>query len=156
MNRKLRSILSMALCLVLVAASFVGCGKVKDANLKEAQYNTTTTTMPSNWNEFTYADNNDTQIMSYIGSSFFEYDYKFENDEKYNKDGTINKDAIVPGAYTTNYSAATKLEDVTSEVDAKWGYTDEQKAEGGYAWKITLRKDLKWDDGTAITAADFE
>ncbi|MBQ7309511.1 MAG: hypothetical protein IJW87_04970 [Clostridia bacterium] len=159
MNRKLRSIISVALCLVLIVATFAGCGEdgtIKDANLKQAAYNTTTSVMPSNWNEFTYADNNDTQIMSYIGSSFFEYDYKFENDEKFNDDGTINKDAIVPGAYTTNYSAATKLEDVTSTVDAKWGYTDAQKAEGGYAWKITLRDDLKWDDGTAITAADFE
>ena len=159
MNRNLRSIFSVVLCLVLVATTFIGCvkdGGVVDADLKQAEYNTTTSVMPSNWNEFTYADNNDTQIMSYIGSSFFEYDYKFENDEKFNKDGTINKDAIVPGAYTTNYSAATKLEDVTAAVDAKWGYTDAQKAEGGYAWKITLRDDLKWDDGTAITAADFE
>ena len=157
MNMNLRSVLAMVLCFVLVAATLVGCsgGKVKDANLKEAEYNTTTSVMPSNWNEFTYADNNDTQIMSYIGSSFFEYDYKFEDDKKFNKDGTINKAAIVPGAYTTNYSAATKLEDVTASVDAKWGYTEEQKAEGGYAWKITLRDDLKWDDGTAITAADF-
>ncbi|MBQ8474073.1 MAG: hypothetical protein IJ499_00215 [Clostridia bacterium] len=111
--------------------------------------------MPSNWNELTYADNNDTQIMSYIGSSFFDYDYKFENDKKFNSDGTINKGAIVEGAYTTNFSAATKLQDVTSKVDKKWGYTDEQKEEGGYAWKITLRKDLKWDDGTEITAEDF-
>ena len=156
MNRNLRAILLVVLCFVLVAATFAGCSKpIPDANLKEAQYNTTTSVMPSNWNEFTYADNNDTQIMSYIGSSFFEYDYKFENDKKFNSDGTINKDAIVPGAYTTNYSAATKLQDVTKSVDAKWGYTEEQKKEGGYAWKITLRKDLKWDDGTAITAADF-
>ena len=126
MNRNLRSVLSAVLCLVLVAALFAGCNSsIPDANLKEAQYNTTTSVMPSNWNEFTYADNNDTQIMSYIGSSFFEYDYKFENDEKFNKDGTINKDAIVPGAYTTNYSAATKLEDVTASVDAKWGSTEE-------------------------------
>ena len=157
MNRNLRSILLVVLCFVLAATTFVGCNKkIPDANLKEAQYNTTTSVMPSNWNEFTYADNNDTQIMSYIGSSFFEYDYKFENDKKFNSDGTINKDAIVPGAYTTNFSAATKLEDVTKSVDAKWGYTDAQKEEGGYAWKITLRNDLKWDDGTPITAADFE
>ncbi len=118
-------------------------------------YNTTTSVMPSNWNELTYQDNNDTQIMSYIGSSFFEYDYMFEGG-KFNADGSINVDGIVPGAFSVNYSAATKLEDVTSSVDAKWGYTDEQKAEGGYAWKITLRNDLKWDDGTPITAADFE
>ena len=174
----MKKILAIALALVLVMGLFAGCDKdpvdpstpenpgtenpgtetpeVEQVVLKQAEYNTTTQVMPSNWNEFTYADNNDTQIMSYIGSSFYDYDYKFENDEKYNADGSVNKDAIVPGAYTTNYSAATKLEDVTASVDAKWGYTDEQKAEGGYAWKITLRDDLKWDDGTPLTAADFE
>ena len=154
----MKKLLAMLLVLAMVL-SLAACGKkekVEPAVFKQAEYNTTTSTMPSNWNEFTYADNNDTQIMNYIGSSFFEYDYKFENDKKFNKDGSINKEGIVPGAYTTNYSAATKLEDVTATVDAKWGYTDEQKAEGGYAWKITLRDDLKWDDGTAITAADFE
>ena len=168
----MKKILAIALVCVMVLAMFAGCtpavtdpsttgnngttaGKVDQVVLKQAEYNTTTSVMPSNWNEFTYADNNDTQIMSYIGSSFFDYDYKFEGDKKYNEDGSINKDGIVPGAYTTNYSAATKLEDVTASVDAKWGYTDAQKAEGGYAWKITLRDDLKWDDGSAITAADF-
>ena len=122
---------------------------------KTAQYNTTTITMPSNWNELTYSDGNDTQILSYIGSSFFTYDYKFENDYKYLPDGSINVAGIVDGAFSVNYDAATKLEDVTSTVDAKWGYTADQKAEGGYAWKITLRNDLKWNDGTPITAADF-
>ncbi len=162
MNKKFRTVLSLVLCSVIAATMLVGCGGgnagggVKDADLKEAEYNTTTSVMPSNWNEFTYADNNDVQIMNYIGSAFFEYDYKWEDDAKFNADGTINKDGIVAGAYTTNYSAATKLEDVTADVDAKWGYTDAQKAEGGYAWKITLRDDLKWDDGTPITAADFE
>ena len=159
MNKKFRSILMMALCLVLVAVMAIGCApkapEVVPATFKQAEYNTTTQTMPSNWNELTYADNNDVQIMSYIGSSFFDYDYKFENDQKYNADGSINKAGIVAGAYTTNYSAATKLEDVTSLVDAKWGYTADQKKEGGYAWKITLRDDLKWDDGTPIKAADF-
>ena len=160
MNKKLTSMLALALCLIMVVGVFAACQpkepEVIPATFKQAEYNTTTATMPSNWNEFTYADNNDTQIMSYIGSSFFEYDYKFADDKKYNADGSINKEGIVAGAYTTNYSAATKLEDVTKTVDAKWGYTDAQKAEGGYAWKITLRDDLKWDDGTAITAADFE
>ena len=173
--RNIKSILTMVLCLVMVALMIVGCKPAPGPDTettgteagtdapdivepyvpKKAEYNTTTSTMPSNWNELTYKDNNDTQIMSYIGSAFFEYDYKFENDQKFNADGSINKAGIVPGAYTTNYSAATNLEDVTKLVDAKWGYTDAQKEEGGYAWKITLRDDLKWDDGTAITAADF-
>ena len=159
MNKQIKSVLALTLCLIMVAATIVSCGPKEEpivpATFKQAEYNTTTSVMPSNWNELTYADNNDTQIMSYIGSSFFDYDYKFVDDKKYNEDGSINKEGIVPGAYTTNYSAATKLEDVTATVDAKWGYTAEQKAEGGYAWKITLRDDLKWDDGTAITAEDF-
>ena len=154
MSKTLKSLLSVVLCLMLCASMFTA--SAEQVAPKQAEYNTTTSVMPSNWNEFTYADNNDTQIMNYIASSFFDYDYKFEDDKKFNEDGSINKDGIVPGAYTTNYSAATKLEDVTASVDAKWGYTDEQKAEGGYAWKITLRNDLMWDDGTPITAADFE
>lgn len=128
-----------------------------EAGLKQGTYRTTTATMPSNWNELTYQDNNDTQILNYISSSFFEYDYEFDAAKggKYKADGTVNADAIVSGGYTTNYSAATNLEDVTSTVDAKWGYTDKQKETGGYAWKITIRKDLKWDDGTPIDADDF-
>ena len=94
MNKKLRSLLALVLCLVMVVGVFAGCRrKERDTSVT---YNTTTAVMPSNWNEFTYADNNDTQIMSYIGSAFFEYDYKFENDKKYNEDGSINKDGIVP------------------------------------------------------------
>ena len=142
----------------LIDSKCGGCGmelNIDLATFKKTEYNTTTITMPSNWNELNYSDGNDTQILSYIGSSFFTYDYKFENDKKFNADGSINKDAIVSGAFSVNYDAATKLEDVTSSVDAKWGYTADQKAEGGYAWKITLRNDLKWNDGTPITAADF-
>ena len=164
MNKKMKSVCAWAVCLV-TACGFVGCkGKgnpldsssEQTANLKQAEYNTTTGTMPSNWNELTYTDNNDRQIMSYIGSNFFDYDYKFENDKKFNDDGTINAAGIVKGAYTTHYSAATALEDVTATVDSKWGYTEKQKTEGGYAWKITIRQDLKWDDGTPIKAEDFE
>lgn len=158
MNKKLTSVLALAMSLTMVTGFVAGCSEeppVTPAVFKQAEYNTTTSVMPSNWNELTYADNNDTQIMSYIGSSFFDYDFKFENDKKYLADGSINKEGIVVGAYTTNYSAATKIEDVTSTVASKWGYTAAQKTEGGYAWKITLRNDLKWDDGTAIDAGDF-
>ena len=162
MANKLKKVAVFAVAAVL-GATVVGAaacadpdnGGVPDANLKQGTYRTYTVVLPSNWNELTYEDNNDTQIMYNIVSSFFEYDYKFENDQKYNADGTINADGIVDGAFTVHYSAATALEDVTSEVDAKWGYTADQKSTGGYAWKITLREDLKWDDGTPIDASDF-
>ncbi len=146
-------VLAGALLVVALSACLVACNP-EEWNATSVTYHTTTATMPSNWNEFTYVDNNDTQILNYISSSFFDYDYDFGGN-KYNADGSINASAIVSGGYTTNYSAATNLEDVTATVDAKWGYTEEQKAEGGYAWKITLRDDLKWDDGTEIHADDF-
>ena len=135
---------AMLLAVVMLASAtatqFAGCKPTESETIYNT-YRTVTATMPSNWNELTYQDNNDTQILSYIGSSFFEYDYEFDEAKggKFNEDGSINADAIVPGSFTTNYAAATKLEDVTSTVDAKWGYTDEQKEAGGYAWKITLR-----------------
>ena len=153
--------MSLVLAMAMVLSfALTACGgnknsdPVEQVKYKTGTYRTTTSVMPSNWNEFTYQDANDTQILSYISSSFFEYDYEFDGD-KFNEDGSVNKDAIVDGSFSTNYSAATKLEDVTATVDAKWGYTAEQKAQGGYAWKITLRNDLKWDDGSAIKADDF-
>lgn len=114
-----------------------------------------TNVMPSNWSELTYEDANDTQILDYLKSYFFEYDFKYEDGKKFNEDGSINAEGIIPGEFEVVYSAATKLEDVTSEVDAKWGYTEEQKEAGSYAWKITLREDLKWEDGTPIDANSF-
>ncbi len=160
MKKTLRVAAMLLVLATLLTTVLVGCTvepEVEQVSLKQGTYRTFTTVLPSNWNELTYQDNNDTQILSYIGSSFFEYDYKFDEAKggKFNADGSINADAIVPGSFTTNYSAATGLVDVTSTVDAKWGYTDKQKEEGGYAWKITLRQDLKWDDGTPIDAYDF-
>ncbi len=159
-TRKLALVMSTLMLTSALATQLVSCKPdepIVPAEYKQGTYRTFTTTLPSNWNELTYQDNNDTQILNYIGSSFFTYDYEFDAAKggKFNADGSINADAIVVGSFTTNYAAATKLEDVTSTVDAKWGYTAEQKEAGGYAWKITLREDLTWDDGTAIDASDF-
>ena len=159
--KKVAALAIVAAMAIPTVAALAACKEdepeIPTADLKQGTYRTYTSVMPSNWNELTYSDNNDTQIMNYLVSSFYEYDYEFDEAKggKYNEDGTINADAIVSGGFTVNYSAATALEDVTSTVDAKWGYTDEQKATGGYAWKITLREDLKWDDGTPIDATDF-
>jgi len=105
-------------------------------------YNTYTTLSPSNWNELTYKDNNDTQMMGYLGSSFFTYDFKFDENGE-----------IIPGEFVMKYDAATNLEDISSQyVGTKWNVPEGGK---GFAYKITLREDLKWDDGTPIKAEDF-
>ncbi|MDE7440195.1 MAG: hypothetical protein K2N23_06795 [Clostridia bacterium] len=151
-----------------VAFGFVGCGDKKPDGgdnsgdnttyvAKKGTYRTFTSVMPSNWNLMTYEDNNDTQITDYINSDLFTYDYEFDAAKggKFKADGSINVDAIVDGGFVTQYSAVSALEDVTNTVDAKWKYTPDQKKEGGYAWKITFRDDLKWDDGTVINADSF-
>lgn len=112
-----------------------------EAPAKSYTYRKYVSLSPSNWNELTYQDNNDTEIMSYIGSSFFVYDFKFDASGE-----------IVPGDFEMKYSAATALEDVSDKVDAKWNVPEGGK---GYAWKITLRNDLTWEDGTPIKAEDF-
>ena len=99
-------------------------------------YKTYTSTSPSNWNELTYQDNNDTQIMSYIGSALFEYDFKFDADGN-----------IVTGDFDIETSFATELNDLSAE----YGY-----AKSGMVWEIKIREDGKWDNGDAITAHDFE
>jgi len=109
---------------------------------KNYTYNTYVSVSPSNWNELTYQDNNDTEVMSWIGSSFFTYDFKYDENGE-----------IIPGDFEIEYSAATKLEDVSAQyVGDKWGVPADGK---GYAWKITLREDLKWQNGDPIKAEDF-
>ena len=109
---------------------------------KNYTYNTYLTLSPSNWNELTYQDNNDTEVMSWIGSSFFIYDFKYDEAGE-----------IIPGEFEMKYSAATKLEDVSAQyVGDTWGVPADGK---GYAWKITLREDLKWQNGDPIKAEDF-
>ncbi len=103
---------------------------------KTYTYRTYTAQSPSNWNELTYQDNNDTQIMNYLGSSFYTYDFKFDENGE-----------IIPGEFVMKYNAATALEDVSEK------YVGEGTK--GMAYKITLREDLMWDDGTPIKAEDF-
>lgn len=150
--KKTIAVLSAVTMLGGVVGGIAACNDGIDPN--RVTYRTYTSVLPSLWNELDSLDQNDNQIMNYLGSAFYEYDYKFDGN-KFKEDGTVNADAIVDGEFDVKYSAATKLEDVTDEVDAKWGYTAEQKEAGGYAWKLTLRDDLKWDDGTPIDATDF-
>ena len=101
-----------------------------------------TAQMPSQWCTILSSDNVNNTMESYFTSAFYEFNYKFDANGK-----------IVPGAYTVEYSAATKLEDVTKKYAGKYGLAAD--AEKGQAFAMTLRNDLKWDDGTPIKAADF-
>ena len=143
MKKTLKYVLAATL-LVGGLSTLSSCAWKNPGEVGVHTYNTYTAISPSNWNELSYQDNNDTQIMSYIGSSFFGYDFKFDNEGE-----------IVPGEYVVTYEAATDLEDVTAEYAGNEAYAVPAKATKNYAYKITLRNDLKWDDGTPIKAEDF-
>ena len=138
----MKKILALLLA-VLMVVSLAACSGIGKAGGKNVHtYHDYTSLSPSNWNELTYQDNNDTQIMNYLGSPFFEYDFKFDENG-----------GIVPGEFVMKYAAATKLEDVSANyVGTEWNVPEGGK---GYAYKITLREDLKWEDGTKIKAEDF-
>lgn len=109
-------------------------------------YRTYNTVSPSNWNELTYQDANDSDMISYTTSSFFTYDFKFD---EYGE--------IIDGEFVVKYAAAIGLEDVTTEYAEAWGLLDSEgnPQTKGFAYKITLRDDLKWENGDPIVAADF-
>ena len=90
MNTKnlFKKCMAMLLVVVMLLAA-VACTKDPDGPQDESDlkghkdpknytYTTYLTLSPSNWNELTYQDNNDTEVMSWIGSSFFIYDFKYD------------------------------------------------------------------------------
>lgn len=157
-QKKLLMLIAMVLVVVLCASVLTACKKDKGKDNKpyditkrastgwedSRQYTLReyTSQMPGQWCTILSSDAVNNDMESYMTSAFYEFNYKFDADGK-----------IVPGAYTVEYSASTKLEDVTKKYAGQYGLAAD--AEKGQAFAMTLRNDLKWDDGTPIKAADF-
>ncbi len=99
-------------------------------------YNYALSVFPTNWNFHTYETDTDAEILDYITRGFYTFDY---NDAEDNY-------AVVPDML------AKEVEDVTADYVGKYGVAE---GEVSKVWKLTLRDDLKWEDGTPITAQDF-
>ena len=99
-------------------------------------YNTAASVFPTNWNPHTYQTATDGDMLGYISDGFFTFDYN----------ETLDGYKLVPAM------AVAEPEDVTAQYVGKYGIAEGDKAR---VWKITLRQDLKWDDGTPINAHDF-
>lgn len=157
-QKKLLMLIAMVLVVVLCASVLTACKKDKGKDNKpyditkrastgwedSRQYTLReyTAQLPGQWCTILSSDSVDNDMESYMTSAFYEFNYKFDANGK-----------IVPGAYTVEYSAATKLEDVTKKYAGQYGLAADAKK--GQAFAMTLRNDLKWDDGTPIKAADF-
>ena len=127
----------IVLVLTLVAVLTAGCSK-DPAPTQESTYtyNYALATFPTNWNPHTYRTSNDSEILDYISDSFYVFDYNEE------ETGYVLEPGMAKG----------EPKDVTAELVGQYGIGagDTQRA-----YVIELREDLRWEDGTAITAEDF-
>ena len=99
-------------------------------------YNYAMSVFPTNWNPHTYQTNDDSDIVDRISAGFYTFDY--------NEDET--------GYQVVPQMATQEPIDVTAQYIGQYGLTEEAKNQ---AYIIKLRNDLKWDDGSKITAYDF-
>ena len=101
-------------------------------------YNTYMTSFPTVWSPFQMQTATDSELADYLSDGFYTFDFN----ETY--DGYVIEPAMAVDFPT----------DVTAEyVGEQWEIAEGDTAR---AWKITLRDNLAWQDGTPITAYDFE
>ena len=119
-QKKLLMLIAMVLVVVLCASVLTACKKDKGKDNKpyditkrastgwedSRQYTLReyTSQMPGQWCTILSSDAVNNDMEAYFTSAFYEFNYKFDADGK-----------IVPGAFTVEYSASTKLEDVTKK-----------------------------------------
>ena len=143
----MKKLLSLVLAVVMVLG-LVACG---GGNTPETTAPVETTTpavagtytynyalaeFPTNWNYHTYQTATDAEILDYISSGFYVFDYNETKDGYAMVDGMAVGDPV----------------DVTADYIGQFGLVEGDTAR---AYILNLRQDLMWQDGTPITANDF-
>ena len=135
--------LALALCMLL------GVTAIAEQPAPSYTYDVAVTSFPTTWNPSTYQTATDGDLMGYLNDGFYNFDYN----------ETMDGYRIIP------WAAVDFPVDVTDQyIGDKWGitefvYSDEgevtEEKTTGRAWKLTIRDDLKWEDGTPIKAENF-
>ena len=149
--KKITKLLALLLALVMVLSCVAGCGKKEpDATEPTTPGNTGTntavastytyrdyaTTLGTTWNPHTAKTAGDFQILQYLQTPLVT---------------AAVKDSEL-GVYQWVYKAAASITDVTKANQAD---LTKYKAAKGSVFEIKLNENLKWQDGTAITADDY-
>lgn len=133
--KRLISVLLVVAILATSCVALVGCGKEEEGD-SVYTLNYAMSVFPTNWNPHTYETNTDAEILDYIVAGFYHFDY---ND-------TLDGYKVVP------YMATSEPVDVTDQYVGQYGIKDGDTAK---AYTISLRDDIKWEDGTVINAQSF-
>lgn len=141
--KKTGRIVSVVLALVLVLSAvcaLAACNKKEDESIiKKYSYRMGPSDLPTAWNVHTYQSNSATYVLDYSSDALYTFDYKDINNPSAGY-------AIVPSM------AASDPVDVTGEYATRFGYSDTENK----AYKITLKQNLKFDNGDPINARTFE
>ncbi len=100
-------------------------------------YSLSITSFPTTWNPHTYQTSTDSSIMSYMTDGFYGFDFN----------ETMDGYVLVPSMTTDDHPI-----DITADYVGQYGVAEGDTAK---VYKINLREDLTWSDGTPITAHDF-
>ena len=164
-TRLLALLLALAMCFCLLAAcgdpnsegsdgpnnsgNPVNSGGPGEEGDPTYTYKDSMSSIPANWNPHTYQTSDESVPLDYTTDSLFTMLY---NDSLHPVDGL----APYEGYVLVPAMAADYPVDVTTSVKAAHPeFNIPDSATSGYAWSVKLRDDLKWDDGTPITAQDF-
>ena len=135
MKKLLALLLALAMVLSLAACSKTDPAAAPGENATYT-YNYALSEFPTNWNANTYQTAIDAEILDYITSGFYLFDYN----------ETMDGYAMVPGMATGDPV------DVTDQYVGQFGIVEGDTAK---AYVINLREDLYWENGDHITAKDF-
>ncbi|MBQ2956372.1 MAG: hypothetical protein IJE08_07915 [Clostridia bacterium] len=128
----MKKILSILLVACMLFSGFAMAEDTADTYT----YDLGTTSFPTVWDPLRYQTATDGIITDYVTSSFYGMDYN-ESMDGYEYKPLAAKEFPI---------------DVTAEYVGQFGIEEGDTAK---AWKIVMREDLAWEDGTPIKAADF-
>jgi len=130
----MKKTLALILALCLLLGSFTALAETEDSYT----YNQAVAEFPTNWSPFQNQTATDSSLMGWLENGFYDFDFNEDMD----------------GYVIEPLAAVDFPEDVTADyVGEQWGI---EEGEDSRAWKITLRDNLVWEDGTPIKAQDFE
>ena len=129
----MKKMLALALALCMILSCMAALAEEPAATYT---YNVAMAEFPTNWSPFQNQTSTDSEILDWISTGYYRFEY---ND-------TYDGYKYVPDLATEDPI------DVTADYIGQYGLEEGAEKQ---AWLIKIRDDIKWEDGTPITAYDI-